>query len=649
MTTVTTTFEDDLAIVRIDNPPINAASQAVRGGLADAVKAVDEARVSAAILICEGRTFVAGADIREFDQPPKEPHLPDVIAAIEAARTPWIAAIHGTALGGGLELALGCRYRIAHAAAQLGLPEVLLGLVPGAGGTVRLPRLIPALTALDMAAGGKPVAAERALALGLVDRVVEDDLLAAARDFAREVASRPAPAPLAARAIVVPPSDQDWSAATQKIAARARGQNSPLEAAAAVRDAIDLPSDEALAAERARFLRLKADPQSAALRHIFFAERSVAKMARLRGVEARAFEKTGVVGGGTMGSGIASTLLMAGLEVVLIERDDDALSAGLRRIDAILDGSVKRGLLNEAQVAQMRARLSGATDYGRLGAVDLVVECVFEDMGVKQEVFRQLQAVTPPQAVLATNTSYLNIGEIADCVNDPSRVLGLHFFSPAHIMRLLEVIHPPKVADDVLATGFALAKRLGKVAVPSGVCEGFIGNRVVSVYRRECDYMLEDGALPREIDAAMTAFGMPMGIYQMQDLAGLDISWAMRKRLAATRDPNERYVEIADRLCEGGRFGRKAGRGWYLYRDGGSEPDPEVEALILAESARRGISRRPFSPEMIMDRVLSRMQTEGRAIVEEGIAASADAVDVVMVNGYGFPRWRGGPMYMAAH
>jgi 3-hydroxyacyl-CoA dehydrogenase len=410
---------------------------------------------------------------------------------------------------------------------------------------------------------------------------------------------------------------------------------------------VTLAPAEALAAERARFLRLRGSDQARALRHVFFAERALARPADLRGVAPRPTARLGVVGGGTMGTGIATALLLAGREVTLVERDATALARGEGTVAANLAEARARGRIDAGAEAAAGGRLRGATELAALAGADLVVEAVFEDMGVKTELFGRLGAVVRPEAVLATNTSYLDVNRIAAAAAGPERVIGLHFFAPAHVMRLLEIVRPAGVAAEVRATGFALARDLGKVAVEAGVCEGFIGNRVMSAYRREADFMLEEGALPQEVDAAMTAFGFPMGVYAMQDLAGLDIAWATRKRLAATRDPAARYVAIADRLCEAGRFGRKTGAGWYAYFNGAPRPDPAVEAEIVAESAAKGLARRGFGAEEIMERLLGAMRREGEALLAEGIAGGPEAVDVAMVNGFAFPRWRGGPMFMA--
>lgn len=637
------TTQGPIAIVTIDNPPVNALGQPVRAGLLDAVTQLDQRPgIAAVILRCAGRSFVAGADIREFGKPPQPPHLPDVLLAIENARAPWIAAIHGTALGGGLELALACRFRIADPRAKLGLPEVTLGLIPGAGGTVRLPRLVAPEHALEMIVTGKPVTAAKAQEMGLIDALAEGDLSEFATAFAQKLPADPGP--VLARAPKTP--GPDFEPRAEALIRRARGQNSPRAAVDALRAALSLPAEQALARERAKFLALRDDPQSKALSHVFFAERQAGRLDRLKGVEAPALDSVGVVGGGTMGAGIAAACLLRGLPVTLLEQTDEAAKAARERVEGILQGSVSRGVLTPQSHADTLARFATATEASALSQADLVIEAVFEDMDVKRAVFARLDAACKPDAVLASNTSYLDINEIARAVADPSRVVGLHFFSPAHVMKLLEIVVPDQVSDRALAMGAALAKRLGKIAVFAGVCDGFIANRIMSAYRAECERMLEAGALPWEIDAAMVAFGFPMGLFRMQDLAGLDIAWAMRKRRAAEGRQPADYVRIPDLLCEAGRFGQKTGRGWYLHRDGKALPDPDVTALIEAESARKGITRTPFSADQIMNRILTTIQTEGQAILDEGIAARASDIDVVMINAFGFPRWTGGPMHL---
>ncbi|QKV17460.1 3-hydroxyacyl-CoA dehydrogenase NAD-binding domain-containing protein [Oricola thermophila] len=649
---VSISVDGGVATVLIDNPPVNATSQAVRQGILDAIREIDaNDTVQAAVLACAGRTFVAGADIREFGKPPEEPHLPDVLQAVETARVPVVAAIHGSALGGGLELALACHARIADGKAKLGLPEVTLGLVPGAGGTVRLPRLVAMENAMEMVTGGKPVSAGRALEIGLVDRISNNDLVSEARAYAEELIQSGKPEPTSARTPRDRPDASFWTEKEKRIAAKARGQQSPVEALHALRDSVTLPVADALTAERARFLRLRDTEQAAALRYMFFAERNTGRPAEIENVEPLGLGVAGVVGGGTMGAGIAAAMLLAGMTVVLTERDAAAAETARERVAGILDGSRKRGLLSDAAWKDALSRFSAQDNYNALSAADLVIEAVFEDMGVKREVFTELDRVCRADAILASNTSYLDVNELANATKDPSRVVGLHFFSPAHIMKLLEIVRTDAAAPATLATAFALAKKLRKIPVLAGVCDGFIGNRIMAAYRRECDFILEEGALPQDVDAAMRDYGFAMGIYAVQDMAGLDIAWAMRKRRAATRPADERYSRIADRLCELGRFGRKTAAGWYAYADGAKagQPDPAVEKIILEESARLGFTRKPFTAEEIMERILASMQAEARAVLDEGIALKPSDIDVAMVHGYGFPRFRGGPMFAAGY
>ena len=649
---VTVTVQNGIALVTIDNPPVNATSQAVRRGILDAVRTVDaDSSVEAAVLTCAGRTFVAGADIREFGKPPEEPHLPDVFLAIEASRVAWIAAIHGTALGGGLELALACHGRIAAPGAKLGLPEVTLGLVPGAGGTVRLPRLVAMQDAIDMVTTGKPVAAAKALETGLIDRIANGNLVEEAKAYAAEMNRSGKPEAVSKRLPRETPDDAFWREQEKAIAARARGQDSPIEALQALRGSVTLPVEEAFGAERARFLRLRDSDQAAALRYMFFAERNTGRPKEIEGIDPLPLDKAGVVGGGTMGAGIAASMLLAGMEVALVEQTAEAAAKAKDRVAGILDGSRKRGLLSDADHEAAMARFSAHDQYEALADRDLVVEAVFEDMAVKRDVFSELDRICRADAILASNTSYLDVNELASTTSLPCRVIGLHFFSPAHIMKLLEIVRTRAAGPRALATAFALAKKLKKIPVLAGVCDGFIGNRIMSAYRRECDFILEEGALPQEVDAAMRGYGYATGIYAVQDMAGLDIAWAMRKRRAATRSPDERYSRIADRLCELGRFGRKTAAGWYAYQDGAKagRPDPAVEEIILEESARLGYTRKTFTADEIMDRILSAMQAEARAVLDEGVALKASDIDVTMVNGFGFPRFRGGPMFAAGY
>lgn len=643
---VTIRREEDVAILLIDNPPVNAASHAVRAGLADGLaQANADDGVRAIVIACAGRTFVAGADIKEFGTPPKPPLLPEIVERIEGSAKPVVAAVHGTALGGGLELALAAHARVATADARFGLPEVKLGIVPGAGGTQRLPRLAGVEKAVELVASGRHIEAAEASVLGIVDRIAGPDLVADAVETARSLIGTE---PRRTGRLAVPAFD---AAAVEKqiaqIEKRARGQLSPVKAAGLVRRAADLPLKEGLAEERATFLELIDSPQARALRHVFAAERNAAKVPGLDGIEPRRIELAGVVGAGLMGAGIAVVFLEAGLFVRVVERDEAAAASGRARIEALYARMAKSGRITAEAATERLGRLGVFTDRAALADCDLVIEAVFDDLDVKRELFGALSGIVRDDAILATNTSYLNPDQIAEVIARPERFLGLHFFSPANVMRLVEVVRPAAVSPQVLATGLAFTKRIGKLGVVSGVCEGFIGNRILTAYRQECDFMLEEGALPHEIDAAIEDFGFPMGPYAVSDLAGLEISWARRKRHAATRDPSERYVVIADRLCEAGRFGQKTGKGYYSYADGRKAIDPEVNAIVEAASKEAGRQRRSFTAAEIVERVGQAIVSEGREILDEGIALRASDIDLVMINGYGYPAWRGGPMFAA--
>lgn len=643
---VSLTRDGDVALVTIDNPPVNATSQAVRAGLMQQLAAANaDDKVSAIVLSCAGRTFVAGADVKEFGQPPQPPFLPDIMTAIEASPKPVVAALHGTALGGGLELALASHARVAAADAAFGLPEVKLGIVPGAGGTQRLPRLIGIAAAIDLVSSGRRINAIEASAMGLIDAIADGDLVTAA---VAKVRSLVGSEPRRTGALSIPPFDAiAVDAQIEAVEKKARGQKAPGEAAQLVLAAASLSFSNGLAAERARFLALVQSDEAKALRHIFATERLTAKVPGLEAAVPRTVQTVGVVGAGLMGSGITVAFLNAGYTVRVVERDQEAADAGQERIDGLFARLMKSGRLSEAAGIEQRGRLSLFADRSALADCDLVIEAVFDDLDVKKELFADLSRRVRPDTILATNTSYLDPDEIAAVVQKPERFLGLHFFSPATVMRLVEVIRTGSVSNDVLATGLGVVKRLGKLGVASGVCEGFIGNRLFTAYRRECDFMLEDGALPHEIDAALEAYGFAMGPYAVNDLAGLDISWARRKRNAATRDPSKRYVAIADRLCEAGRLGQKVGKGYYAYKDGRRCVDPQVTAIIEAASHQAGIPRRRFAAEQIVTRVLEGIVAEGRKILDEGIALRASDIDLVLVNGYGYPAWRGGPMYQA--
>ncbi|MFM0184262.1 3-hydroxyacyl-CoA dehydrogenase NAD-binding domain-containing protein [Paraburkholderia nemoris] len=651
---VTRELRGKVLLVTIDHAPVNALSADVRRGLLAAIEAADaDKAVEAVLIVGAGRNFIAGADIREFGKPPVPPSLPDVCNRIEACSKPVVAAIHGAALGGGLEVALAAHYRLAVNGAKLGLPEVQLGLLPGAGGTQRTPRLIGAQAALDLILSGRHAGAKEALALGLIDRLgSSDDILAEGLAYAHELLAAHAPVRRTRDAAAL--SDRAASLAAvatarAETAKKSRGLFSPLKIVDAVEAAIEQPFDEGLRLERKLFLECIDSPQRAGLIHAFFAEREVLKAPETRDAKPRALNKVGVVGGGTMGAGIAVAVLDAGLPVTMIERDDESLARGRAHIEKVYDGLIAKGRMSAEKKADVMTRWQGSTSYDALADADLVIEAVFEDLSVKKAVFAELDRVCKAGAVLATNTSYLDIDAIAASISRPADVIGLHFFSPANIMKLLEVVVPKQVSADVVATAFELAKKLRKTPVRAGVCDGFIGNRVLAVYRSAADAMMEDGASPYQIDAAVRAFGFPMGPFQVVDLAGGDIGWAARKRRAATRNPNARYVQIADRLCERGWFGQKTGRGFYLYPEGSRSgaPDPEVEAIIDAERERAGITPRTFTDEEIMRRYMAAMINEGANVVHEGIALRPLDVDVTFLYGYGFPRYRGGPMKYA--
>jgi 3-hydroxyacyl-CoA dehydrogenase len=648
MTNPTTLETDgDVAIIVIDNPPINAGSLAVRRGVIEAIeKVAARPEIKAAVLIGAGKTFIAGSDLREFGAPIERPSLPEVIATIEACDKPVVAAIHGAALGGGLELALGCDARIATRDATVGLPEVTLGIIPGAGGTQRLPRLIGVARAIGLVATGERVRSEAAHALGIIDAVADGDLRTAAVNYARGMNGHK-------RRVRDMPVAQEDAASIESAAATAlkRGKGRPAVRAAieAVRSSITLPIDQALAAERSAFEQLRTSREALALRHQFFAERDSAKHPELSGVEPRCTKTIAVIGAGTMGSGIAIAALDADFEVLLLEVDKDALARGENRIEEHYAGRVKSGKLLESKATQRQSRLTPTTDWELLSAADLIIEAVFEDLGVKKDLFRRVDSFARPGAVLASNTSYLDLDAIADATDHPSDVVGLHFFSPANVMRLVEVVRARSTAPDVLVTALTVAKRLGKLPVLTKNAFGFIGNRIYAAYRRQCEFMLEEGALPEQIDAALEAFGFAMGPFAVADMSGLDIAWRMRKSQAASRDPNARYVDIPDRLCELGRFGRKTGSGYYIYSPDKKSPtpDPFVRQVVEQSSAERGITRRALTSDEIQRRALLAMVNEATLLLGEGVARRPSDVDVVLVNGYGFPRWEGGPVFWA--
>lgn len=643
-----------VGVVTIENPPVNAMSPGVpRAILARLAEAAADDAVRAVVLRGGGAGTLAGADIRMFGKPwpAGEPTLRDVIPALERAAKPVVAALRGSCLGGGLEVALACHYRVASAETALGQPEVALGFPPGAGGTQRLPRLAGVEAALAMIVEGKPVPAAYAAEHGILDRVIEGDLLEGALAFAGERIAAGPPHPLARDRVPAPADAGIFEATRARLAKRARVRRAPLACLECVEAALTLPFDEGLAKERALFEECVKSPESAALRHVFFAERAARKVPGIaRDMPARPIESAALVGAGTMGTGIALCFAEAGIPVRLFDADASALERGLATIRRDYERRVSRGRLGAARAEARMALIEPARTIEALGGADLVIEAVFEEMPLKEAVFRALDSVCKEGAILASNTSYLDVDRLADTV--PGRrgfVLGTHFFSPARVMRLLEVVRTESAAPETLASVLALARRLGKVAVVAGVCHGFIGNRMLEGYTREVRFLLEEGATPTAIDSAITEFGMAMGPCAMADLAGLDVSWRKRKADAHLRDPAKRYSAVADRLCERGRFGQKTGAGYYLYAEGSRTPipDPEVEALLAEVSADKGIARRVIGAEEIVERCLYPLVNEGARILEEGIALRAGDIDVVWVNGYGFPAWRGGVMHWA--
>jgi len=641
--------QGDVAVLRIDNPPVNALSQAVRQGLSDAMdRAEADAGVKAALIVGEGRAFIAGADITEFGKPPMQPNLPDLCTRIEASPLFVVASMHGVSLGGGLEVALGAHYRIAQPSARVGLPEVHLGLIPGAGGTQRVPRLTGAERAIEMITTGRQVGASEALGMGLIDKIEEGDTEAVGLAYAQDLLAQGAPRrPVSA---LPGPDAIDWDATYDTVLKKGRGQISPAIAVRAVQAASELSFDAGMLRERELFIELMGTDQRKGMIHAFFNERAVGNLPELKGVAPRPLKAIGVIGGGTMGAGIATAALLAGMQVVLIEMKDDAVEAAKGRIGGNLQGALKRGKISQDAFDMMTTKaLTVSINCGTLKDVDLVIEAVFEEMSVKKDVFGKLDAVCKPGCVLASNTSYLDVNEIAASTSRPTDVIGLHFFSPAHVMKLLEVVVADQTAPDVVATGFALGKALGKVSVRAGVCDGFIGNRILSVYRTAADHMVLDGATPYQIDNALTDFGFAMGPFAVADLAGLDIGWMTRQRKAPHRHPEERVPTYLDKLCEQGHFGQKTGEGYYLYEKGkrGGVPNPKIAELIAAEQRDLGITPRPFTDEDIVRRYMCAMVNEAAKVVGEGIARRPLDVDMTLLFGYGFPRFWGGPMKWA--
>jgi 3-hydroxyacyl-CoA dehydrogenase len=640
-----------VAVLTIDNPPVNGLGNTVRAGLFRGLEfAISAPQIHAVVITGADKMFCGGADIRQFNTPAasEAPLSRDVQALIRDAGKPVVAAIHGSALGGGLELALACHYRIASADAKLGLPEVQLGLIPGGGGTQRLPRIVGAEAALDMIVNSRLVDARKAQSLGLLDAVVDSDLLRAATAFALEKADGDDGLP-DLRTREVNCEGVDFAAVRTKLDPRARNHKAQKAAVDCVELASQHDLDTGIGFEREIFTKLVEGPESRALRHLFFADREASKFDAPGASKPLSVSSVAVLGGGTMGGGIAMAYANAGIPVILVEREQAALDRGLDLVRRNYGVTVDKGKLTQAEMEMRLGLIRPSLHFEDVAEADLVIEAVFEDMAVKQDIFRRLDATCKPGAILATNTSRLDINQIASATNRPQDVIGLHFFSPANVMRLLEVVRGAQTSDAVIARCMSMAQVIGKIPVLVGVCEGFVGNRMLTGYWREAWFMLEEGALPEQVDAAMKRFGMAMGPLAMGDLAGLDINWATRKRLLLTWPEGIRYPRVADRICEAGRFGQKTGAGYYRYEAGNRtpQPDPAAQAIIEAASRESGFGRRSISEDEIVERCVLALVNEGFRILDEGIARRASDIDVVYVHGYGFPASRGGPMHYA--
>ena len=646
---------DDVAVVTIDNPPVNALSPGVPEGIQAAIQSVaSEPAVRAIVLIGAGQTFIAGADIREFGKivsgaRPRLNLLP-YLQSIEDSPKPVVVAIHGTAFGGGLETAMSGHYRVIAPTAQVGQPEVKLGLIPGAGGTQRLPRLAGIAKAVEMCASGEPVKAQEAVAVGIADRIIEGDLLEGALAFAREVGSRPAPKTRERDEKLHDASPAIFAYAREQAKKRARGMTAPLAAIDAVEAATRLPFDEGCKCEAELFDQCLYGPQSKALIHAFFGERAVAKIPGIsKDTKTYSIQRAAIVGAGTMGGGIAMTYANAGIPVIVKETAPEALDRGLANIRKNYGATVSKGRLSQADMDARLALIRPQLDYDGFDQADIVVEAVFENMEVKKSVFREVDRIAKPDCILASNTSSLDIDEIASVTNRPHMVIGNHFFSPANVMRLLEVVRGKATSKEVIATSMALGRKLGKVAVLAGNCHGFIGNRMVGPYLREAQFLVEEGASVEQVNQALFDFGMAMGPLAVDDLAGLDVGRAVRKEFARFQKAGVRKPMVADLLCEKGRFGQKTGRGWSQYDEKRKPlPDPETAALIEKTAVEAGIKRRSIASEEIVDRCIYALVNEGARILEDGIALRAVDIDITYLCGYGFPAWRGGPMFYAS-
>jgi 3-hydroxyacyl-CoA dehydrogenase len=650
MAGVTLSRQGHIAVATVDNPPVNALSHAVRAGLAEVIAAAEaDSDIKALILICAGRTFIAGADIREFGGPMREPFINKLVFDLEGTSKPLIAAIHGTALGGGLEVAMACHFRVAVASARFGLPEVKLGILPGAGGTQRLPRLVGVETALTMITEGADIPASKAKALGLIDAIVDGDLLDGAIAFAERLIADATPIRRTGSLPVTVENPAIFDEVRKNLAKRQRGFLAPQACVDSVKFAVDYPLEEGSAREYALCVELMRGSQSKAQRHAFFAEREVAKVPGLPpDTPVRDVKKVGVIGPGAMGTGIALSFLNAGFPVILIGMDQPTLDKSLASMRKILGGAVAKGTMTEEALEARIASVTPSTRFEALADADLVIEAAFEDMATKTDIFARLGQVTRPGTILATNTSYLDIDAMAEASGRPEDVAGMHFFNPANVMRLLENVRAAKTAPDVLATIMAVGKKIKKVAVLVGVSDGFVGNRMLSKRSREGMFLLEEGATPWQIDKVLVDFGFAMGPYQVSDLAGIDVQYAARRARWSLLSEREHQANIVDQLYALGRYGQKTGAGYYTYDDKRkATPDPFVEDLIVKHSAARGIVRRPIDETEIRERLIYVMINEGAKILEEGVAARPHDIDVIWLTGFGFPAYLGGPMFHA--
>ena len=638
-----------VVVLTVDNPPVNALSQHVRKGLHDGIKqAIADGAVQAIVIVCSGRTFIAGADITEFGKPPTEPSLYSVLDMIEGSPKPVVSAIHGTALGGGLEVTLACHYRVGVKSARFGLPEVKLGLLPGAGGTQRLPRVVGPQKALQMIVSGDPIGADEALRVGLIDEIVDgDDLTAAGVAFAERILSERRPLrkirDLDAKIAPARGKPEIFAEFRKSVARQTRGFRAPENCIKAVEAAVNLPFAEGIKRERELFVELLSSPESKAQRYFFFAEREAAKIPDVPAdTPAKDIKKAAVIGAGTMGGGIAMNFANAGIPVTVVEVAPEALERGLGLVRKNYEATASRGRLTPADVDKRMGLITGTTDFKAVADADIVIEAVFEEMPIKKEVFAKLDAICKPDAVLATNTSTLDVYEIASATKRPESVVGTHFFSPANVMRLLENVRGKKSSKTTIATAMSVGRRIGKVPVLVGVCYGFVGNRMLHQRGLQAEKLILEGAAPHQVDRVLTDFGFPMGPFAMGDLAGLDVGWRIRKGRGVK-------APVADRICELGRFGQKTGAGYFKYEKGDRTPipDPEVEKIIVDVATSMGITRRPIGDDEILQRLLYPMINEGAQILEEKIAIRASDIDVIWVYGYGWPVYRGGPMFWA--